>query len=274
MDGTFEYEDWINIKLEEIIIGRITKRQRELVTVFDANNQIFLVNGFILSRFTSEPLKNSIDDLRSKPSLIYEGIKPLNLKADLISPISYCIAFDLVKRLENFETSRRLAVNQVIEKEEKKKEIKRNAIIQIQQESTLNWIERRITSALMGITRKGINPNQFYWQEKDTKNCTENIKMHSEKNNNYFAGFVDYYNFATEKLKKFVPEKLFLDINKIRIEVQTIINQVLNERLGRDPNSNEIENMLDGERYVISIQIAKKIGKLLDDALYYKFKNK
>lgn len=274
MEGTLENEDWVKVKLEELIIKRIMKRQKELVTVFNAKNQVFLVNGFILSRFMSKALKHCINELRSKPSLIYEGIKPLTLKADLISPISYCLAFDLIKRLEMFEEIRKSSVNKVMKEEQKKEELKRNAIAEIQRENTLNWIERRITSALMGITRKGINPNRFYWQEKDTKTCADNIKLHSEKINDYFNGFVDYFRFTIDKIREFLPNTKIFEISKINNEIKSIIDAVLVERIGHAPNSEEIAKMLDGERYIISKQIATKIGKILDDALYYKFKSK
>ncbi|MFW9928665.1 MAG: hypothetical protein ACFFD1_04675 [Candidatus Thorarchaeota archaeon] len=274
MENTLENEEWVNVKLEELIIKRIMNRQSELVIIFNANNQVFLVNGFILSRFLSKSLKNCINELRTKPSLIYEGIKPLTLKADLISPISYCIAFDLIKRLEKFEESRQNTVKQVIKETQEREELKRSAIIEIQQESTLNWIERRITSALMGIKRKGINPNRFYWQEKDTKTCVDNIKLHSEKSNDYFDGFVDYLRFSINKLKEFVPDRLLIEDNKIESEVQSIISEILGERLGNVPTSEDVSKMLDGERYIISKLIAIKIGKILDKTLYYKFKNK
>ena len=166
----------------------------------------------------------------------------------------------------------RSSIKQVIEEEQKKKELKRNEIIENQQESTLNWIERRITSALMGITRKGINPNRFYWQEKDTKTCAENIKLHSEKNNDYLNGFIDYYRFAIEKLKQFIPDEILLKSSTI--DIQSIINEVLEKRLDHTPSSDDIAQILDGERYLISKIIADKIGKILDNALYYKFKNK
>lgn len=274
MEGTLENEDWVKVKLEELIIKRIMKRQKELVTVFNAKNQVFLVNGFILSRFMSKALKHCINELRSKPSLIYEGIKPLTLKADLISPISYCLAFDLIKRLEMFEEIRKSSVKKVMKEEQKKEELKRNAIAEIQRENTLNWIERRITSALMGITRKGINPNRFYWQEKDTKTCADNIKLHSEKINDYFNGFVDYFRFTIDKIREFLPNTKIFEISKINNEIKSIIDAVLVERIGHSPNSEDIAKMLDGERYIISKQIATKIGKILDDALYYKFKSK
>ena len=274
MEGTLENEDWINIKLEELIIKRIMKRQNELVTVFNARNQVFIVNGFIFSRFISKSLKYCINELRNKPSFIYEGIKNLNLKADLISPISYCISFDIVKRLEYIEESRKSSVKQIIKEEKQKEELKRNAIAEIQQESTLNWIERRITSALMGISRKGINPNRFYWQEKDTKTCADNIKLHSEKNKDYLIGFIDYFRFTVDKTQELLPDKLIFDKAKIEKYIRSIIDTTLSERIGHHPSPDEIAKMLDGERHIISKQMAIKIGKILNDALYYKFKKK
>jgi hypothetical protein len=61
---------------------------------------------------------------------------------------------------------------------------------------------------------------------------------------------------------------------EIEIEVSSFINEVLSERLKHAPNPQEIRDMLEGERYKISKKNALKIGKLLDKALYLKFKQK
>ncbi|MFW9895380.1 MAG: hypothetical protein ACFFD7_06220, partial [Candidatus Thorarchaeota archaeon] len=177
---TTESEDWVRIKLEELIISRILKRQEELVIVLNALNQPFLVNGFILARLVEKSLKDGIFELEKNVSPIYDDIALLELKPDLISPISYCIGYDLVKRLEKVESERKIEVEQKIEEKEKEKEVEAKKLREIQELSTLNWIERRITSSLMRINSPGINPNQLYWQEKDTKTAIENIKFHSE----------------------------------------------------------------------------------------------
>jgi len=182
MDGVLDTEEWVKIKLEELIIQRLINRQKEFVIIFNASNQIFLVNGFILSRMTDKTLKDSISELRDMNSLVYDEIVPLKLKPDLISPVSYCIAYDLVKRFEKIEHLRILEVEKIIESERKVKEEKHKLVREKQEESTLNWIERRITSSLMRINSPGINPNQLYWQEKDTKIATDNLKLHSELN--------------------------------------------------------------------------------------------
>jgi hypothetical protein len=48
----------------------------------------------------------------------------------------------------------------------------------------------------------------------------------------------------------------------------------LEQRLKRSPSQDDINNMLEGERFQIAKQLALKIGKLLDKALYSKFKSK
>lgn len=274
MEGILETEEWVKIKLEELIIQRLIKRQKELVIVFDANNQVFLVNGFILSRMTDKPLKEKITDLREGASLVYEEIAPLKLKPDLISPVSYCMAYDLIKRFEKFEKARILKVENVLESEKKGKEEKRKLIREKQEESTLNWIERRITSSLMRINSSGINPNQLYWQDKDNKIATDNIKLHCELKGDKTDLFIEYFIFAIEKIKEFIPEMDLPEKDAVVSEIINIIEKVLEERMGHKPNFDEIQNMLDGERFEIAKRIALKIGSLLDKALYYKFKKK
>ena len=62
--------------------------------------------------------------------------------------------------------------------------------------------------------------------------------------------------------------------DKIKNAVENITEKLLFKRLGHSPSSNEIDAMLDGERFEISRQIATRIGKILDKALYTKFKSK
>ncbi|MFX1413308.1 MAG: hypothetical protein ACFFA2_05660 [Promethearchaeota archaeon] len=274
MEGTLEDEDWINIKLEELVIKRIMRRQEEFVITFDALNQVFIVNGFIFSRLTDKSLEEGINELRDTPSLIYAPIKSLKFQVNLISPVSYCIAYDIIKRLESFNKLHKLEVKDVIEIEKREEERKLHQIIEKQKESTLNWIERRITSSLMGITRPGINPNQFYWQEKDTKITTDNIKLHSELNDDPYAKFCEYYNFAVDKIRSFKLVLLLPSNDEIEKEVKDIIENTLFQRLNKNPLLSDIKVMLEGERYLIAKKIAIKIGKILDSALYTKFKNK
>lgn len=271
---TTESEEWVKIKLEELIIDRLIKRQEELVVVLDASNQPFLVNGFILARLIEISLKMGISELKNKVSPIYEDIAPLVLKSDLISSISYCIGYDIIERLEKFEQARKTEVEQKIEEKEKEKEIQAKKLREEQELSTLNWIERRITGSLMRINSPGINPNQLYWQEKDTKTATENIKLHSELKGDPVDLISQFFNFAVEKIKLFDPKINLPDKNDIMKIVNEIINEALKRRINVSSAPEDKPSLLDGERYEIASQIAQKIGKLLDKALYSKFKNR
>ena len=271
---TKDAEDWSQIKLEELSIKRLMKRQKELVVVFNAINQVFLVNGFILSRLTNKSLKESMFELKNKESYVYKDILPLKLKADLVSPISYCIAYDLIKRFENYgDTEKIKVINASLEKQ-KKDDDKKKEFHKAQQENPFNWIERKITSSMMGINRPGMNPNQFYWEDKDTKIATEQIKIHSGLTDDPFSNFCEFYYFAVEKIKSHIEDMKLPTREVIEIEVSSFINEVLSERLKHAPNPQEIRDILEGERYKIAKKIALKIGMVLDKALYIKFKQK
>jgi hypothetical protein len=269
-----DIEDWSQIKLEELSIKRLMKRQKELVVVFNAFNQVFLVNGFILSRLTNKSLKESIFELRNKESYVYEGIFPLKLKADLVSPISYCIAYDLIKRFENYEASEKDKVISASVEKKIKDDTKKKEYLKVQQENPFNWIDRKITSTMMGINRPGINPKQFYWEKKDTKIGTEQIKIHSGLNDDPFTNFCEFYNFALEKIRSHLENMKLPTREEIEVEVSSLITEALSERLKHPPNSQEIKEMLEGERYNVAKKIAESIGTLLDKALYLKFKQK
>ncbi len=272
--GTTESEEWVRIKLEELIIERIKKRQEELVVVLNASNQPFLVNGFILARLIESSLKEGILQLKNNDSEIYKDIIPLKLKPDLISPISYCVGFDIIKRLEKIEQARKKEVEEKIEEQKKEKVVEAQKIRAKQELNTLNWIERRITSSLMRINSPGINPNQLYWQEKDSKNATENIKLHSELRGDPIDLMSQFFNFAVEKIQTFEPKINLPDLEKIKKIVSNISTDVLNKRVSDPKSIKDKPDLLDGERYEIASQVAKKIGKMLDKALYSKFKMK
>ncbi len=273
MYGTTDSERWVWIKLEELIIDRLKKRQKELVVIFNALNQPLLVNGFILARLTDTSLKDGISELKNKVSPIYENIKPLKLKKDIISPVSYCIAYDLIKRFETFEELRNLRIKQILDSKEKIKEEKKKKIRKQQEISTLNWIERRVISSLMRINSPGINPNQLFWQEKDTKIAIDNIKLHSELKGNILELFTEYFHFAIEKMRSFIDIQL-PSYEKLYNIVIKITENLIEKRLGHIPSPEEIKNMLEGERFEIAKQIATRIGRILDKALYSKFKKK
>ena len=114
----------------------------------------------IMLVWRNNSLKKGISELKNSASPVYEGIESLKLRSDLISPISYCIGYDIIKRIEKIEQERKVEVEQKIEAEKKEKEEKAKKLREKQELNTLNWIERRITSSLMRINSSGINPNQ------------------------------------------------------------------------------------------------------------------
>ncbi len=126
----------------------------------------------------------------------------------------------------------------------------------------------------MRINSPGINPNQLYWQEKDTKIATDNIKLHSELKGEPIELFSQFFQFAIEKINSFNPNIKLPDYGELKDNVNEITEKVLFRRLGDNPSPEAMRNLLDGERYEIGKQIAQRIGKLLDKALYSKFKSK
>ncbi len=274
LDGTVDSEEWIKVKIEELMIERLNKRQEELVIVLNAVNQPFLVNGFIMARLMEISLKEAVSELSTNLSLIYKDFAELSLKSDIISPISYCIGYDIIKRFQNFEEVRKAEVEHKIESKEKIQEEKAKKIREVQELSTLNWIERRITSSLMRITSPGINPNQLYWQEKDTKIATDNIKLHSKLKGDPIALISEFFNFAIVKIGNFSTKIKLPDYDKIKELVNDITEKTLMKRLKMIPTPEQKKDILDGERYEIGNQIALEIGKLLDKALYHRFRNK
>ena len=274
MYKTNKSEEWVWIKLEELLIKRLKKRQKELVLIFNAENQPFLINGFILARLLDTSLEKAMKMYSNSPSPIYKNIKDIKLSKDLISPISYCLGYDLIKRFEQFEETRRKAIINEISAKEKEKEQKKLKIIEKQKISTLNWIERRITSSLMRINSSGINPNQLYWQDKDTKTTTENLKLHSELDGGSLERITEYFVFALDKIRTLAPNIKLPNQEIIKNDVINHIEQILEKRHTPKKGSIEQEKLYDGEKYEIAKIIAKKIGKYLDKALYQKFKSK
>ena len=275
LHGYSEDQQWVVVKIEELIIKRITNRQRELTTIFDAERDPFLVNGFILARFLDTKLSDAIKSLQTRPSSIYAGIKELKLPSDLVSPISYSLAYDLLERYKMLHEKRKLQVEEakrieLLKREKQKAEIKKG-----QDLHTLDWIERRVTSSMMRITSRGITPTTLYWnKEKDGKTCSENMKNHSELGSKTSVElFTDFYYFALSSIKKQWPVFVLDPRETVKEEVLELASQELLKRIGKKPTEKEIDkNIIEGERWTIANQLSNSIGKKLDKVLYQKFK--
>lgn len=295
-------ENWVKVKIEELIIERLMKRQRELAIVFNAERDPFLVNGFMLARFLNTKLNDAAEMLKKEPSVVYFGVKPLTLPMDLISPVSYCIAFDLLERYKVSQERRLLHVESIAIKENAKIEEKKAEIKKAQQDSTFNWIDRKISSSIMRVS--SLNPSLLYWTEKDNSMCSDNIKLHSELQNvmlcatcyNLFDNescpehpencrsatsidlFTHYYYFALNRIKELWQKTKVPTFDELRLEVNDITKEVIANRLKTDPSTiNEAEiqsRILEGDRWEIANKISGIIGQKLDKTLYKKFKAK
>mgnify|MGYP006294697633 FL=1 len=116
--------------------------------------------------------------------------------------------------------------------------------------------------------------NQLRWKEKDTRIAADNIKLHSELAGDVINRFIEYFEFAIDKIDELkTPNMRLPKKENIHLLIKKTINVVMKKRLGKEPDKSDIENMIEGERIQISQQIAKKIGKLLDKSLYKKFKS-
>lgn len=267
-------DDWVKVKIEELMIKRLMERQRELSIIFEAETEPFIVNGFILARLVESTLQECEKALKEEPSAIYFGVKELTLPKNLISPVSYCLAFELLERFKEFKEKRTLHVESAAIKEKKKISKKKTAIREAQEKNTLNWIDRKVSSSIMRVSSKGINPTALYWSEKDNQTCTDNMKLHSElKKGTVVSRFAEYYEFALNTMQKNWSKMKVPPSEKINALVLKLIQDELLKRLGSLPSEDEIdEKIIEGDRWNIASQLSAKIGKKLDKVLYKKFK--
>ncbi len=295
---TTEEEEWVVVNIEELIIQRLMDRQNELSIIFNAETDAYLVNSFILSRLLDCNLKSAMNMLKNEPSSIYRDVVDLTLPKEMISPKSYIIAYDILTRFKEHQELLLIKKEQVFEiKKEKQikyeKEVKKARTL-----TTLNWIDKKIISSLISVSATTTNPTKLYWNEKDQRITSENLKLHSElinikicsvcgkdltnttclehpgvdKEANPIDLFSSFYAFALSRIK--------LHWNKFKIPAYDMIyNEILNwavdiseKRLGKKILPEESANLLDGERLEISNKIASSIGIYLDKALYKKFK--
>ncbi|MBD3351499.1 MAG: hypothetical protein GF364_08425 [Candidatus Lokiarchaeota archaeon] len=271
-----ENDDWVAVKIEELMIQRIMNRQKELAIVFDAERKPFVVNGFILARFLDSSLSDCIETLKTEPSAVYFDVKPITLPENIISPISYCIAFDLLHRFKEKQENRLLHVESASKKEDLKSERKKKEIREAQQQNTFNWIDRKISSSIMRITSKGINPTTLYWSDKDNQVCADNMKLHSESGGDVTDLFTEFYYFALTRMKENWSKVKIPEKEKLREKVKDIINSVMAKRLKIAPEQINVDqinsDIIAGERIMVAEELAKMIGKKLDKILYKKFK--
>ena len=256
------------------------------------------MNSFILARLLDIDLKSAMNMLKNESSSVYKSAIELTLPKELISPRSYIIAYDILNRFKEHQELLLMKKEQIFESIQKKKIQYEKDVKEARTLTTLNWIDKKITSGLIAISATTTNPTKLYWNEKDQRITSDNLKMHSELKNikicpvcgqdltnspckehpgnekeaNPVDLFSSFYAFALSRIK--------LNWSKFKIPTYELIsNEVLNwvvetseKRLGKRIIPEESTNLLEGERLEISNKIASSIGNYLDKALYKKFK--
>ncbi|GAB4330112.1 MAG: hypothetical protein Kow0069_37720 [Promethearchaeota archaeon] len=294
-----EHEHWVSTKLEELIVRRIVRRQEEFTQIFSQERDALLVNGFLLAHFTDRSLEEAIKELKEEESPLYLPHASLTLPLDYLSPVSYAIAHDLLRRFKWHEQIRRLKVEEAVSRKEQQEERRKEELKAKQEANTFNWIERKITTSLMRITSKGINPNQLYWSDKDAKIASEAIKRHCEQEGVFLcpvcgtaldqgsscpvhgtesipASCVDllaqFYAFCQDKIRSLWERARVMSFPQIKEMVEGLVADAMERRIKRVPTPEDFDAMIDGERILVAKKVADKIGKLLDKALYQKFR--
>ncbi len=296
-DSTQE-EDWIRVKIEELIIQRLLNRQEEIAFVLDAQNQSFFVNSFIYARLFDTTLNRALKIFKEEPAQFYADVASIRLPAEKLSPVSYIFAYEI---LERFKLSRlkirkdREQLNEDLEESEKEK--KKNIKSQ-QQLSTLNWIERKITTSLVSISAVTVNPTSFYWSEKDSKMGLEGLLIHArlgsrqicdecgedtttspcEKHpsHNLDATPLDltaqFYSFTLNRIQYLWPKIKIPTFRELRDEIRGYMQEEMEGRLKTKITREISKEILDGELRDVGFKIVNRIGKYLDKAIYKKFK--
>ncbi len=296
---TVATEDWVAVKLEELIIERLINRQKELQSILGAFHDPYLVNGFILARLVDKSLKDAIQVFEKEDSPIYADVATAKLPKEFLSPVSYVLSYDVLKRFENYERRRKLKVEEATElKEEKQEKIKRD-LKDKQDTSTFDWLERKISTSLMRVSSKGINPNQLYWTDKDSRMVADAIKHHSEMKSFKVCPkcgtellnkdqctdgtaakvatvaelFANFYLFALKKIQSLWQKMRVPEFEEV---LKTIILEdamdILGARVGKNVQLEDLETLIEGDRLELSQRMAKRIGKILDNAIYKKFR--
>ncbi|MHA1585352.1 MAG: hypothetical protein ACTSWL_08860 [Promethearchaeota archaeon] len=299
-----QHDDWVSVKIEELMIQRLMMREKELSIIFYAENNAFLVNSFILARLFDIDMNKANEMLIEEPSKLYEGVSSLTLSKDLVSPVSYVLAYEILNRFQDHQELRRLKKEQIKESEKVKEREIKIEVQQSQQSNTLNWVERKITSSLVSIGALTVNPTSLYWTEKDQQMAVENLQKHSSLKERRICPkcgqeittkacsnhpemtpdnssikeavsldlFSQYYFFAISKIHELWPTPKIPNYTRIYNQVYAWINEVLEQRIHHEATKEETRNMIEGERRLVASKIATSIGKKLDKAIYKKFK--
>ncbi len=283
-------ENWIKVKVEDLIINKIMDRQKEIVDLVE-NKDPFFINGFIWARLSDKTIKKALEELKKTNSPVYEDIKPLSLSFDNIPPISYATAYDMCIRIEKGLQTKRLESKKRKAKEEVMKTAETKQVFK--DADTYGWLEKRINMSLMRIGK--IQPSQLYWKEEDSNKLSKIILLHTQvkrgqeicpecgenvnlekcdihgpcipKKASLIDTLAKFYSFSVDKLKK-------VDFSSATNFVLQTASPILKKRLGHEPKIEEYEKLLEGEILELGKVLGEDIGKKLNKALYKTWRKK
>ncbi|MHA1519331.1 MAG: hypothetical protein ACTSRK_04030 [Promethearchaeota archaeon] len=293
-----EEEDWIRVKIEELIIQRLLNRQEEIAFVLDAQNQSFFVNSFIYARLFDTTLNRARKIFQEEPAQFYADVAEIKLPAEKLSPVSYIFAYEILERFKLSRLKIRDDREKVHENNEESEKKKKEKFKSEQQLSTLNWIERKITTSLVSISAVTVNPTSFYWSEKDSKMALEGLLIHAKlgsrqicdecgvdatttpcvnhPSSNLDASPLDltaqFYSFTLNRIHHLWPKIKIPTFSELRDEIRGYMQEEMEERLNLQVTREISKKILDGELRDVGFKVVKRIGKYLDKAIYKKFK--
>ncbi|NVM04421.1 MAG: hypothetical protein HWN67_19010 [Candidatus Helarchaeota archaeon] len=283
-------ENWIKVKVEDLIIKKIMDRQKEILDLVE-NKDPFFINGFIWARLSDKTIKKALEELKQTNSPVYEYVKPLPLSFDNIPPISYATAYDMCIRIENSLQKKRLESEKRKAKETVMKTVKTKQAFK--DADTYGWLEKRINMSIMRIGK--IQPSQLYWKDQDSDKLSKIILLHTQvkrgqaicpecgekvdlekcdihgpctpKSASIIDTLAKFYSFSMDKLKK-------IDFKSAKNFVLQTASPILKTRLGHEPTTEEYEKLLEGEILELGKLLGDDIGKKLNKVLYKTWRKK
>jgi len=277
-------EKWIQVKLEDLIIEKIMKRQAEIQELSLKYDPLY-INSLIFARLTNESFDKAKKDLTTTKSPIFRGVLPIPIKYDNLPPISYATAYDLLMRIEEKYFAKKKTKEAQIEERKKVEKEEKQAVIQ--DVDTYSWIEKRINMSLMRMGK--VDPTSLYWNEKDSDKLSKFILLHAQVkkgskicsiDGNYVqdkcpdhpdapvitAGVVEnvaaFYKFAIQKIKE-------IDYSRTLEISREFALEILKER-----GKTDVSSLVEGEIQELGRKIGDKLGKLLNNKLYKTWKKK
>ncbi|MHA1796809.1 MAG: hypothetical protein ACTSVY_00035 [Candidatus Helarchaeota archaeon] len=275
-------EKWIRVKLEDLIIEKIMKRQNEIQELSLKYDPLY-INSLIYARLTDESLDSAKKQLSSTKSPIFKQVLPIALKYENIPPVSYATSYDILMRIEDAYFERKKKKEKKIKKQKERDESKST----IQDIDTYSWIEKRISMALMRMGK--VDPTDLYWNEKDSEKLSKMILLHTKIKENKLICSVDgeyveqqcsnhpsaqiitggvieniacLYKFAVQRIKD-------IEYSRILEIVKNEALDILNKR-----GKNEIDKLVEGEIQELGKRMGEKLGKILNNKLYKAFRKK